>query len=47
MVTSTSMSHHSFYHEHIIKWTQHIGFLTLAGMEKVSEGNHENDLKEG
>ena len=31
----------------IIKWTQHIGFLTLAGMDRVVEGNHRNDLKEG
>ena len=30
-----------------IKWTQHIGFLTLAGMEQVVEGNLGNDLKEG
>ena len=31
----------------IIKWTQHIGFLTLAGMDTVVEGNHRNDSKEG
>ena len=31
----------------IIKWIQHIGFLTLAGMERVAKGNHGNDLKEG
>ena len=34
-------------HGRIIKWTQNIGFLTLAGMERVVEGNHGNDLKEG
>ena len=34
-------------HGRIIKWTQRIGFLTLAGMERVVEGNHGNDLKEG
>ena len=28
-----------------MKWTQHIGFLTLAGMEPVVEGNHGNDSK--
>ena len=33
-------------HGRIIKWTQHIGFLTLARMERVIEGNHGNDLKE-
>ena len=32
-------------HGCIIKLTQHIGFLTLAGMERVAEGNHGNDLK--
>ena len=26
---------------HITKWTQHIGFLTLAGMERVVEWNRE------
>ena len=31
----------------IIKWTQHIGFLTLAGIAPVVEGNHGNDSKEG
>ena len=34
-------------HGRIIKWTQHIGFLTLAGMERVVEGNHGNDSKKG
>ena len=34
-------------HGRIIKWTQHIGFLTLTGMERVVEGNHRNHLKEG
>ena len=34
-------------HGCIIKWTQHIGFLTLARMERVVEGNHGKDLKEG
>ena len=37
----------TYMHGRIIKWTQHIGFLTLAGMEQVVEGNHGNDLKEG
>ena len=27
----------------IIKWTQHIGFLTLAGIATVVEGKHGND----
>ena len=35
----------SFNHGRIIKWTQHIGFLTLAVMERVVEGNHGNDSK--
>ena len=35
------------YHGCIIKWTQHIGFLTLAGMARVVEGNHGNNSKEG
>ena len=34
-------------HGRIIKWIQHIGFLTLAGMERDVEGNHGNNLKEG
>ena len=34
-------------HGRIIKWNQHIGFLTLAGMAQVVEGNHGNDSKEG
>ena len=34
-------------HGRIIKWTQHIGFLMLVGMERIVEGNHGNDLKEG
>ena len=25
-------------HERIIKWTQHIGFLTLDGMARVVQG---------
>ena len=33
-------------HGRIIKWTQHIGFLRLAGTERVIEENHGNDLKE-
>ena len=37
----------AYFHGRIIKWAQHIGFLTLAGMERVVEGNHGNDLKEG
>ena len=32
-------------HGHIIKWTQYIGFLTLAGMAQVVEGNHGNNFK--
>ena len=32
-------------HGRIIKWTQHIGFLTLAGMGLVIEGNHEKNSK--
>ena len=36
-----------YYHGRIIKWTQHIGFLTLAGMVRVAEGNHGNYSKEG
>ena len=31
-------------HGHI-KWTQHIGFLILAGMARVVERNHGNDSK--
>ena len=30
----------------IIKWTYHTGFLTLAGMDPIAEGNHGNDSKE-
>ena len=30
-------------HGRIIKWTQHIGFLTLAEMARVVERNHGND----
>ena len=33
-------------HGRIIKWTQHIGFLTLAEITQVVEGNHGNDSKE-
>ena len=33
-------------HGRIIKWTQHVSFLTLAVMERVVEGNYGNDLKE-
>ena len=32
-------------HKHIIKWTRHIGFLTLAGMDPVVEGNHGKNSK--
>ena len=32
-----------FGHGHIIKWTQHISFLTLAGMARLVEGNYGND----
>ena len=35
------------FHGCIIKRTPHIGFLTLDEMERVVEGNHGNDLKEG
>ena len=34
-------------HGRIIKWTQPIGFLTLAGMYPVIKGNHVKNLKEG
>ena len=46
---SISTQIHILHHKHgrIIKWTQHISFLTLAGMERVVVGNHGNDLKEG
>ena len=32
-------------HGRIIKWTQHISFLKLAGMAPVLEGNHGYDSK--
>ena len=32
-------------HGRIIKWIQHIGFLTLAGMARVLEGNYGNNSK--
>ena len=32
-------------HGNNIKWTQHIRFLTLAGVISVVEGNHGNDSK--
>ena len=32
-------------HGRIIKWTHYIGFLTLAWMARVIEGNHGNDSK--
>ena len=32
-------------HGRIIKWAQNIGFLILAGMTRVVEGNHGNDSK--
>ena len=37
---------HAETHSFIIEWTQHIGFLILAEMALVVEGNHGNDLKE-
>ena len=37
----------NLHHGRIIKWTQHIGILTLAVMERVVEGNYGNDLMEG
>ena len=43
----TSMLETSKIYGRIIKWTQHIGFLTLAGMYPVIEGNRGKDLKEG
>ena len=38
-------AHTTFSHGRFIKWTQHIGFLTLAGMEPVIEGNHGKNSK--
>ena len=32
-------------HGRIIKWTQHIGFLTLVRIAGVVERNHVNDSK--
>ena len=37
---------YSNIHGRIIKWTHHIGFLTLVGVATVVEGNHANDSKE-
>ena len=34
-------------HGRIIKWTQHIRFLTLAGTAPVVGGNHGKDSKVG
>ena len=34
-------------HRRIIKWTQHVGLLTLAEIAQVIEGNHVNDSKKG
>ena len=34
-------------HRRIIKWTRHIGILTLSGMYLVIEGNRGKDSKEG
>ena len=34
-----------YYHGRSIKWTYHIGFLTLAGMDPVIEGNHGKNSK--
>ena len=34
-----------YIHGRIIKWTQHIGFLTLTEIAQVIEGNHVNDSK--
>ena len=44
---SQKFLHSTFPHERIIKWTQHIRFITLAEMERVVEQNQGNDLKEG
>ena len=44
-VKSTEDEKVRFIHGRIIKWTQHIAFLTLAGMVQVVEGNHGNDSK--
>ena len=41
------MKNATIFHKHIINWSQHIGFLTLAEMAQVIEGNHGNDFKEG
>ena len=35
-----------YFHGRIIKWTQHIGFLTLAEIAQVIDGNHRNDSKQ-
>ena len=37
----------NFFHERIIKWTRHIGFLTLACMARVVEGIMGTILKKG
>ena len=34
-------------HGRIIKWTQHPGFLPLAGIDPSIEGNHGKNLKGG
>ena len=42
----TSLSHGLRYsHGRSIKWTLHIGFLTLAGMDSIIEGNHGKNSK--
>ena len=46
MVNSVAIGSKYYQHGCIIKWTQHIGFITLIGMAHVVEGNHENDSKE-
>ena len=35
----------TIHHGRIIKWTLHVGFLTLAGMDPVVEGNHGKNSK--
>ena len=36
-----------YIHGRVIKWIQHMDFLTFAGMARVVEKNYGNDLKEG
>ena len=43
--TCSVNTHYYKMHGHIIEWTQHIGFLTFAGMDTVIEGNHGKNSK--